>query len=61
MAFGIWYVNTTYALTYIVYKIEMEDKKYVVNNLVASAPNVITTWYLCHTNLIYLLAISIML
>jgi hypothetical protein len=37
-------VNKTYALAYIVYKIEMEDKKYGVKNLVASAPNVIATY-----------------
>jgi hypothetical protein len=40
MTFGIWFVNKTY----IVYKIEMEDKKYGVNNLVASGPNVIATY-----------------
>jgi hypothetical protein len=44
MAFGIWFVNKTYALSYIVYKIEMEDKKNGVNNLVATTPNVIATY-----------------
>jgi len=43
MAFGIWFVNKSNALTYIVCTFGIHDKKYGIKNLVANAANVVTT------------------
>jgi hypothetical protein len=44
MAFGIWFVNKSNALTYILCTIGIHGKKCGIKNLIVSATNVIASY-----------------
>jgi hypothetical protein len=44
MAFGIWFVNKSKALTYIVCTFGIHGKKYGIKNSIANATHVVATY-----------------
>jgi hypothetical protein len=67
MKFGTWFVNKTNAPICGLCTFGMEGKRYGIKKVVANANqcscnlHANITWYLYHTNLVYLLAILMIL
>jgi hypothetical protein len=44
MAFGIWFMNKSYALIYIMRTFGIHGKEYEIKNSIANATNVVATY-----------------